>query len=553
VAIWIDSSQNLTFDHYSDFETHAAVTNFGGFGAMGVSNDSFVGKPVGISHINNNLMGFGVIDFSDVSQTTTNAKLTLNTSTGATDIVGALTLSGSGTILAGSGASGILTLGGTGGTNNENITFDFESTADKVIIGTGTGLKDWDFNAFQQILMNNGAGSRPAYSFSGDEDTGIYRPNADRLNLVIGGTSAIQLLSGNAIFSTINLTFDNNKTFQIKDSGGVIRQVLKFTNQEVFEIGPVGSQAGKTTYMDFYPGGFNKALRITEGLDLQIPNDAAKLSLGGGVDADSYFAFDSARLDIFSVGGFDFMTAADTDLVINFIGTTNSGLLTWMEDEDYFKFSDEILMDTAEKINFRDTAIGIYSQADTFLDLFADGAVRIGDSSAGAPTNYVEIESDADVNFVAGAGLQFGEIYYHGSGTDLALAAQDTWYQLVAFDTDGEANGSVTPDHTNDHITVGKAGRYLVSYSISSRSAASNKYEYSVFYNNGGTEVVNSHTHRDTTVANKLGVVANSCIVDLPASATVELWVQRADGGAVSKTITTEHITLNVVQIGGTT
>ena len=51
-------------------------------------------------------------------------------------------------------------------------------------------------------------------------------------------------------------------------------------------------------------------------------------------------------------------------------------------------------MDAAEKINLRDTAIGIYSQADTYLDIFADGAVRIGDSSAGAPTNYTEFEPD---------------------------------------------------------------------------------------------------------------------------------------------------------------
>ena len=43
---------------------------------------------------------------------------------------------------------------------------------------------------------------------------------------------------------------------------------------------------------------------------------------------------------------------------------------------------------TNKKINFRDTAIGIYSQADTFLDVFADGGTRIGNSSSGAPTSY---------------------------------------------------------------------------------------------------------------------------------------------------------------------
>ncbi|KKL96904.1 hypothetical protein LCGC14_1839820, partial [marine sediment metagenome] len=59
----------------------------------------------------------------------------------------------------------------------------------------------------------------------------------------------------------------------------------------------------------------------------------------------------------------------------------------------------ELLMDTDKKFNLRDSAIGIYSQADTFLDLFADGAVRIGDSSAGAPTNYSKFEPDGTLEF----------------------------------------------------------------------------------------------------------------------------------------------------------
>lgn len=36
---------------------------------------------------------------------------------------------------------------------------------------------------------------------------------------------------------------------------------------------------------------------------------------------------------------------ANTDIPMNFVGTTNSGLYTWMEDEDYFQFLDDVLMD----------------------------------------------------------------------------------------------------------------------------------------------------------------------------------------------------------------
>jgi hypothetical protein len=95
--------------------------------------------------------------------------------------------------------------------------------------------------------------------------------------------------------------------------------------------------------------------------------------------------------------------AADIDYTLTFDGETTDGILTWMEDEDYFKLSDDILMDAAEKIQFRDTAIGVYSQADTFLDIFADGGLRIGDSSAGAPTNYTNFSADGTMTMVGTA------------------------------------------------------------------------------------------------------------------------------------------------------
>ena len=54
-----------------------------------------------------------------------------------------------------------------------------------------------------------------------------------------------------------------------------------------------------------------------------------------------------------------FGTGADTDIAITFDANTSDGVLTWMEDEDYFEFSDDILMSTTEKLQFRDTALYI--------------------------------------------------------------------------------------------------------------------------------------------------------------------------------------------------
>lgn len=163
----------------------------------------------------------------------------------------------------------------------------------------------------------------------------------------------------------------------------------------------------------------------------------------------------------------------------------------------------------------------------------------------------VDISGDLVFDGGDGTGMAFGSIYYGGAGFDTALAAQDTDYQVLGFDTNGVSNNT-TPDHTNDHITVTNAGIYLIHYSISSRSATSNNFEFEVKYNNGATDLANCHTNRVTTTAGRLGVSSVSCMGDIPASATLEVWVRRTDGGAVSKTITIEHITFNALQIGGT-
>ena len=54
----------------------------------------------------------------------------------------------------------------------------------------------------------------------------------------------------------------------------------------------------------------------------------------------------------------------DTDVITQWAGTTNSGILTWMEDEDYFKFSDDIALAASEYLIF-DKASGNGVKVDT--------------------------------------------------------------------------------------------------------------------------------------------------------------------------------------------
>ena len=106
---------------------------------------------------------------------------------------------------------------------------------------------------------------------------------------------------------------------------------------------------------------------------------------------------------------------AGTDIVMTFDGETNDGIITWMEDEDYFKFSDEILMNSTEQIRFRDDAIYINSGTDGHLNLVADteidltattidinGAVALNGAITGATNITLSGELDAATLDISG-------------------------------------------------------------------------------------------------------------------------------------------------------
>ena len=81
----------------------------------------------------------------------------------------------------------------------------------------------------------------------------------------------------------------------------------------------------------------------------------------------------------------------NTDITVTFDGSYNDGVITWMEDEDYFQYSDDILLSTTEKVLFRDSAIYINSSTDGQLDIVADTEVQIAATT-------VDINANADVS-----------------------------------------------------------------------------------------------------------------------------------------------------------
>jgi len=151
---------------------------------------------------------------------------------------------------------------------------------------------------------------------------------------------------------------------------------------------------------------------------------------------------------------------AGSDIAVTFDGETSDGVLTWKEDEDYFEFSDDILVASTEKLQFRDTAIYINSSTDGQLDLVADTEIQIAATT-------VDINGNVDVSgtlTVAGA-VDFGDAALSNVGavqldsisgdadTDTAITFSGS--DVITVSTGGEnqvtfTNGAIVPSTDND-------------------------------------------------------------------------------------------------------
>ena len=132
---------------------------------------------------------------------------------------------------------------------------------------------------------------------------------------------------------------------------------------------------------------------------------------------------------------------AGTDITITFDGETSDGVLKWMEDEDYFEFSDDILVASTEKLQFRDTAIYINSSTDGQLDLVADTEIQIAATT-------IDMNGNADISGNLGIGGNLtvtGTTTFNGGTMTLGDAATDN----VVFGAD--VNSAIIPNTDNTY------------------------------------------------------------------------------------------------------
>jgi hypothetical protein len=112
--------------------------------------------------------------------------------------------------------------------------------------------------------------------------------------------------------------------------------------------------ADENIYFYFNDGGVSKVMYIDgASSQLRLQTDDMKIVFGAGNDASIYYDGTNMIINPRLVGTGSLVIGAGSagvDYRLMFDGETNDGIIDWMEDEDYFKFSDDIMMLGGENI-----------------------------------------------------------------------------------------------------------------------------------------------------------------------------------------------------------
>ena len=170
--------------------------------------------------------------------------------------------------------------------------------------------------------------------------------------------------------------------------------------------------------------------------------------------------------------------STDADIVINFDANGNDGTLTWKEDEQYFEFSNSILVASTEKLQFRDTAIHISSTTDGQLDIVADTEIQLAATTVDLNGNLdvsgsltlggtAITATGAELNILDGVTSTASELNLVDGITAGTVSASKAVIVDSNKDISGFRNLSITGDLTvaGDDITMGTntAGNLLVA------------------------------------------------------------------------------------------
>ena len=300
-----------------------------------------------------------------------------------------------------------------------------------------------------------------------DEDVCDVKIQSGSQVRYIKGNDRVQFseidVRNNAGATTPTFTFTNYATSVTSHQVGRFRSLNSSAadNDEIYLSFNLQNSASEDTE---YARITAKATDVTNGeedgqLEFQV------LKSGSPVQAFTITSSTAGAQSIdFNQDSFTFGQSGDTDITFTFDANSNDGVITWMEDEDYFAFSDEILMNTTEKIHLRDTAIYINSSADGQLDLVADteiqiaattidinGAVALDGAITGATNITLSGELDAATLDLSSSADIAGDLVLSG-GADGALQFTNAGENSIKI-PDNQASALIIEEANNAYIT----------------------------------------------------------------------------------------------------
>ena len=171
--------------------------------------------------------------------------------------------------------------------------------------------------------------------------------------------------------------------------------------------------------------------------------------------------------------------AAATDYTITFDGETNDGVLTWMEDEDYFKFSDDVLINSTEKLYFNGTSQFIQGSSATVLSIGATDEIDLTATEVEINATTIDMNGAADIsgNLIVGGNTTItGNLTVSGTATSLDTAQVSAEDPFILINSAGTAQ--------NSGIEVERTGLTNVSLRWNDDGNNSGQWE---FTNDGST------------------------------------------------------------------
>ena len=212
-------------------------------------------------------------------------------------------------------------------------------------------------------------------------------------------------------------------------------------------------------------------------------------------------------------------TGADTDIVLTFNGNTSDGVLTWDEDLDHFKFSDDVLINSTQKLYF-------FDEGDEYINASTNGQLDI---VAGAEVQIVapaiDINGAVDISStlavggnltVAGNATVSGTTTFNGGTLTLGDSASDN----VVFGADVDSN--IIPDDDG-------------TYDLGSASQ-----EWRDIYIDGTAHIDTLDVDVNATVAGTLGVTGaitgSSTVQGTTVTATTAFVPGTSDGATLGTT-----------------